>query len=281
MEKRIDGLAAGVDKQSVYLIDNEKGEGGEGKKQDLAVSKDDSEEAVSAKEDWHLMKNQIFLGLLGSTTTPRTNIAPFISKCESAGVRFVYFSPRNMRRSKSIAIKMGIDVSFNCAISLRELQGEQKIDKYRMTSNYADWDVNAQMPHGIKEIETHLVHVDNVPLLVSLFTDATHETTSQMINILKDYGDSVLSVGSSHRFRNEKIFRSSDLSIGVDLLLEEFDEVERKAKKKEEEGHFVCGEELSREDIKFASALISHDCIFNFPSASSVRFLPDVISEGR
>ena len=39
----------------------------------------------------------------------------------AAGVRFVYFSPRNMRRSKPVAEKIGIELDWNCAISLRPL----------------------------------------------------------------------------------------------------------------------------------------------------------------
>jgi len=300
MESRIDGLAAGIDKQRVFLIDNEattegrndeaddeqkresgreierelehelaRGEPPEGDKEGAADA-----DSISAKEDWTLMKNQIFLGLLGSTTTPRKDIAPLINKLEKAGIRFIYFSPRNMRRSKSIAIKMGIDVSFNCAISLRELSREESVDKYRMTSNYADWDVNAQMPHGVTDIKKHLREIDNVPLLVSLFTDATHQTTTEMVGVLKDYGDTVLSVGSSHRLRNERIFKASDLSIGVDLLLEEFMPELRAGESDDIDG-------MVANDINFASALVCHNCIFNFPSAGSVSKLPDIIGEGR
>ena len=75
---------------------------------------------------------------------------------------------------------MGIDVAWNCAISLRPLTlGDE--DPYRMKSNYADWDVNAKLPHGVDDVKRHLEEVDNVPLLVSLFTDSTKKTTQQMV----------------------------------------------------------------------------------------------------
>ena len=48
---------------------------------------------------WSLVKNQIFLGLLGSSVRPRKEIEPLVTSCAAAGVRFVYFSPRNMRRT--------------------------------------------------------------------------------------------------------------------------------------------------------------------------------------
>jgi hypothetical protein len=84
-----------------------------------------------------------------------------------------------MRLTKEIASQMGIDVAWNCAISLRPLDyGEE--DPHRMVSNYADWDVNAKLPHGIDSVRQHLQEVDNVPLLVSLFTDVTKETTKEV-----------------------------------------------------------------------------------------------------
>jgi hypothetical protein len=87
-----------------------------------------------------------------------------------------------MRLTKEIASQMGIDVAWNCAISLRPLdQGEE--DPHRMVSAYADWDVNAKLPHGIESVKRHLEEVDNVPLLVSLFTDVTKETTMQMVRL--------------------------------------------------------------------------------------------------
>lgn len=131
--------------------------------------------------EWMMLQNQIFLGILGSLVVPRSETQGLLGTLQDAGVRFVYFSPRNMRRQKEIASQMGIDVAWNCAISLRPLvQGEE--DEHRMISNYADWDVNAKLPHGIASVRKHLEEVDNVPLLVSLFTDATKDTTTDMVS---------------------------------------------------------------------------------------------------
>ena len=127
-----------------------------------------------------MINNQIFLGVLGSLVVPRKEIQHLLSTLSDAGVRFVYFSPRNMRRQKELASQMGIDVAWNCAISLRPLESGED-DPYRMLSNYADWDVNAKLPHGLENVRKHLKEVDNVPLLVSLFTDVTKETTKGMV----------------------------------------------------------------------------------------------------
>lgn len=105
-----------------------------------------------------------------------------------------------MRRTKELASQMGIDVAWNCAISLRALE-EGEEDPHRMKSSYADWDVNARLPHGIEDVKRHLEEVDNVPLLVSLYTDVNESTTTEMINIFQKYHDTVISVGLSHRSR--------------------------------------------------------------------------------
>jgi len=143
-------------------------------------SKTPAKDRVS--EDWALINNQIFLGVLGSSVIPRKEIEKLLETFDAAGVRFVYFSPRNMRRTKELATQIGIDVAWNCAISLRELdEGEE--DPHRMVSTYADWSVNAKLPHGIANVRKHLEEVDNVPLLVSLFTDATKQSTREMVSL--------------------------------------------------------------------------------------------------
>lgn len=159
-------IGAGPDTDHIFLLDN-------------CIN----EQSSAAGGFWSLVKNQIFLGLLGSSVRPRREIEPLITASGDAGVRFVYFSPRNMRRTKELASQMGIEVAWNCAISLRPLdEGEE--DLYRMTSNYADWDVNARLPHGVEDVKRHLKEVDNVPLLVSLYTDVTKETTAEMVGEL-------------------------------------------------------------------------------------------------
>ena len=41
------------------------------------------------------------------------------------------------------------------------------------------------MPCGIENIRPHLEEMDNVPLLVSLFTDCTPSSTQEMVKILQ------------------------------------------------------------------------------------------------
>eukprot|EP00536_Pseudo-nitzschia_multiseries_P013726 jgi/Psemu1/327288/estExt_fgenesh1_pg.C_6050003 len=206
-----------------------------------------------------------------SRFTENTESTGLLSTLQDAGVRFVYFSPRNMRRQKELASQMGIDVAWNCAISLRTLvQGED--DPHRMVSNYADWDVNAKLPHGIESVRRHLRDVDNVPLLVSLFTDATKETTAEMIDIFQEYNDTVIAVGVSHLPRNTKIFSTADLAIGVDML----SECLGKAIPKE-----LKYDALLPSEVIFASAISAHFCAFRLEGIGSVEHMPTILAQGR
>ena len=253
-----------TDEGVVYLIDSEGVAGSKNGDAKPSASAAAGPGLSSDEDYWKLTKNQIFLGLLGSTSGPRKEIAPFIKNCNSAGIRFVFFSPRNMRRSKELASKLGLEMGWNCAISLRALKSDQDHDEHRMISSYADWDVNAKLPHGIEEIRRHLVDVDNVPLLVSLFTDATNRTTKEMVGIFREHNDTVLILGCSHLSKNTKIFGSSDISVGVDVFEEEFGVEDVNVKK----------------GLELASSVITQDCLFNIP-ITAVPNIMDVIAMSR
>jgi hypothetical protein len=147
---------------------------------------------------WSILRQQVFLGMMASSVPVRSEIPNLVDDLNTAGVRFVFFSPRNMRRSKKLAEKIGLQTDWNCAISLRALDSGGH-DPHRFISTYADWDVKARLPHGIEAIKTHLREVDNVPLLVSLFTDSTPSTIEDMVGIFQQHGEVVLSIGSSYR----------------------------------------------------------------------------------
>ena len=85
------------------------------------------------------------------------------------------------------------------------------------------------MPRGIEEIRPHIERVDNVPLLVSLFTDCTPSATREMvilfkincnfgiidsiplqIEIMQENGEVVCIVGSSASSHNAAIFMQAD-----------------------------------------------------------------------
>eukprot|EP00606_Chrysophyceae_sp_TOSAG23-5_P000727 GSChrysophyteH2.ASY1.ANO1.537.1 assembled CDS len=166
---------------------------------------------------WPLMRQQIFLGMAALSVPVKMEVPQLMEDLTAAGVRFVYFSPRNMRRSKPVAEKIGITFDWNCAISLRELASDEA-DPHRYISNYADWDQHARLPHGVPAIKKHLREVDNVPLLVSLYTDSTPQASQQMVEVFRSYGEVVLTVGSAYRASNSGIFRAANIAVSVSML---------------------------------------------------------------
>ncbi|KAK3089400.1 hypothetical protein FSP39_003342 [Pinctada imbricata] len=79
-------------------------------------------------------------------------------------------------------------------------------------------DNRAKLPRGIENIRPHLQNVDNVPLLVNLFTDCTADTTKEMMQIMQESGEVVVCVGSSHNVHNSGLFLQADCSIAVEPL---------------------------------------------------------------
>ncbi|KAG2460772.1 TMM94 protein, partial [Polypterus senegalus] len=76
----------------------------------------------------------------------------------------------------------------------------------------------AKLPRGIHQVRPHLKNIDNVPLLVPLFTDCTPETMCEMIKIMQENQEVTCCLGSSVNFRNNILFLQSDLSIALDPL---------------------------------------------------------------
>lgn len=76
----------------------------------------------------------------------------------------------------------------------------------------------AKLPRGIENIRPHLENIDNVPLLVSLFTDCSANATCEMLSIMQSYGEIVVCVGSSASAANADIFLQADCSIAIEPL---------------------------------------------------------------
>lgn len=77
----------------------------------------------------------------------------------------------------------------------------------------------AGLPRGIGNIEPHIQNVDNVPLLVSLFTDCLAETTKEMLRIMQKHGEVCVVMGSSaNHHSNTQIFLQANCSIACEPL---------------------------------------------------------------
>mmetsp|Transcript_37345 Transcript_37345/g.44560 ORF Transcript_37345/g.44560 Transcript_37345/m.44560 type:complete len:457 (+) Transcript_37345:104-1474(+) len=186
-----------------------------------------------------------------------------------------------MRRTKELASQMGIEVSWNCAISLRPLDDGEETDEHRMTSTYADWDVNARLPHGVADVKRHLKEVDNVPLLVSVFTDVTKHTTAEMVHVFQNYSDTVLAIGLSHVSCNDEIFSNSDLSIGISLFEENTRAKINDSKLSSYKDKRYYQNDLDPAEVVSVCSIAAHSCVFNVSLRRGLLHLSDILSQGR
>jgi hypothetical protein len=146
---------------------------------------------------------------------------------------------------------------------------------------YGDWDIKARLPHGVQAIRDHLQRVDNVPLLVSLFTDSTPSTIDDMFGIFHDYSESVMCVGSASRATNARLFRHADLAVSMEGLpgMPELSQLPANSPTR-----------LSLPDATFNQDVIGLHCAFTLRQGAgpkgrrrrvSVNLLVDLIREGR
>lgn len=117
------------------------------------------------------------------------------------------------RNSKDSAMDCQTNYDDNCqSLSCLTDSTEQSAPIHFDMSN------RAKLPRGIENIIPHLENVDNVPLLVSLFTDCSAEATQEMLKIMQKYGEIVVCLGSSASNANSEIFLQADCSVAIEPL---------------------------------------------------------------
>ncbi|XP_067115085.1 endoplasmic reticulum magnesium-transporting P-type ATPase-like [Osmerus mordax] len=194
------------------------------------------------------LSGQVFLGAVSSVFGARPVMVRLVSGLDSACIRLVYFSTEQEIKSKVFAEKMGLETGWNCHISLQSERsfpldtpcpadkrrggGEDEevclLDEQRSVGGddlrldqegaYIMEDLNrAKLPRGIENVRPHLENIDNVPLLVPLFTDCTPQTVCEMVKVMQDYGEVVCCLGSSQNINNNNVFLQSDISLSSAL----------------------------------------------------------------
>ena len=184
-----------------------------------------------------LQCNQVFLGLVSLHFKPKRDIVDLIEDLQVAGIRFVHFTAENDVRGKVFAQKLGLEADWNCHISLAPAQeeGEGTSDEAEadgggdveplsrsssgsslssVINTYMSYN-RARLPKGIDQVRPHLEGVDNVPLLVPLFTDCTTDTIREMIAILQENREIVLCLGNAWNRENLTIFAQADMSLSL------------------------------------------------------------------
>ena len=157
-----------------------------------------------------LQHDQLFLGMVAMRDQPKTEVRSLVEHLMAAGIRFVLFSPENERKTQAFGGKIGLFTDFNVFISLADPEGaDDKVERRQGKS---------QLPRGVSAIRAHLERVDNVPLLVSLFTDCRPADVKEMIRIYQENGESVMCMGSSLKVDNAECFMQADIAASLDPI---------------------------------------------------------------
>ena len=185
---------------------------------------------LSTKSVLSMMCNQVFLGMVSLQYHPKTDIVNLVQALRKSGIRFIHFTAENELRGRVFAEKLGLEAGWNCHISLApgtedESLSEKSFDDSSSTSTASSLHsvinafqsyIIAKLPKGIDEVRPHLANVDNVPLLVPLFTDCTPDAVRVMIQIMQENGEVVLCMGNPWVRDNLPLFGQAE--IGLSLL---------------------------------------------------------------
>lgn len=180
----------------------------------------------------NLLCKQVFLGIVSLQFRPKADIVNLIEEMEVAGIRFVYFTSENEVQGKVFAEKLGLEAGWNCHISLAPPSEDEAIhhpsEEQQFTScstspssslnsviNAFQSYIRAKLPKGIQQVRPHLLNVDNVPLLVPLFTDCTVDAIREMVEIMQENGEVVMCIGNSWGPNNLSIFAQADVSLSI------------------------------------------------------------------
>ena len=181
-----------------------------------------------------LQCNQVFLGMVSLQFQPKHDVVALIEDLESGGIRFVHFTAENEVRGKIFAEKLGLEAGWNCHISLglapddddlssdsssefggHSLSTSASSSLSSVINAYQSSYIRAKLPKGIQNIRPHIKHVDNVPLLVPLFTDCTTDTIQEMIEVMQENGEVVMCTGNSWNRDNLTVFSQADISLSL------------------------------------------------------------------
>ena len=70
-----------------------------------------------------VVQDQILLGMTASRKQPKEAMTSVIEDLDAAGVRFVFFSPRQFRRAQILPGQMGLETGWNSSISIQDRPG--------------------------------------------------------------------------------------------------------------------------------------------------------------
>ena len=158
-----------------------------------------------------VQREHIFLGMIAIINHPKSDANRFIEDVFCAGIRFVIFCEGDLLETKAFGDDLGLYTAWNSCISLS--------DKPAVIEEVLNQDGKKVLPQGIAEIKSRLTeNSDNVPLLVSMFSDSSKSDILEMVKIYQQHGELPIVIGGCLHPQNILIYQAADISIGVKTL---------------------------------------------------------------
>jgi len=237
-----------------------------------------------------LPSQQVLLGVVAISDQPKPDVVDLIEHFNKAGVRFAYLSSSDAQSTLAFGGKIGMLSDFNRSISLkdprrychvcepkREVPVNCKSCPACLHPLKAVVEGRSKLPRGISGIREHIRSVDNVPLLLSLFTDCKTHSMKEMIRIYQENGETVFCLGSSLKADNAAIFEQADLAASLDPTERHCCEHDLHAPRR---GDGV-GDYCDSLEFAQAKAFSSLPCAFPLMLKSDLRQLSALVCEGR
>lgn len=76
-----------------------------------------------------MLSGQVFVGMVASRRQPQYRTQSLVRQLHNHGVRFVYTSEKSYRVTQPLALKMGLETGWNCAISLQPRKRRPRVTK--------------------------------------------------------------------------------------------------------------------------------------------------------
>ena len=92
------------------------------------------------------------------------------------------------------------------------------------------------------------------------------------LEIFLEYDDTVVAVGLSHLTRNEEIFATADIAVGIDILEETIDGTNDESSPLSH---------VSKSELEFVQSVSSQSCAFRLRGASSVAYISTILEKSR
>ena len=189
---------------------------------------------------------------------------------------------------------------------------QQPSDAGQDDAGAVPWMEHSRLPECVEEIRDHITDVDNVPLLVSLFTNVSPQPTREMIAIMQENEEVVCVVGSSsaaveqmgsRRFvaNSENAGRRSVVDIGHCLAFDQADiaiaraselspsvassnapsSLEEIARRGSDGAAELAASRLAAAALQLSARLNTLTCAIELQHSSNARLLVDLAREAR